>query len=189
MYHSEQGMVSVREIIEIILGDQEFPPGMKDTPRRVVESWKEQYGGYTFSEDDVANMLTQFDGENYNQMVIMRNVEFYSTCEHHLMPFSGVAHVAYIPDGNKVVGLSKLARVLDVYSRRFQMQERIALQVTQALQKHLKPKGTACMLMAKHHCVCSRGVGKQHSDMVTSELTGVFLEPAVRAEFFSLIGK
>ena len=116
----------------------------------------------------------------------LKNIEFYSTCEHHMLPFHGKAHIAYIPNG-KVVGISKLARILEVFARRLQIQERICTQVTGTLQKLLKPKGAACVLSAQHYCMTSRGVEKQDSVMVTSALTGVFLDAAVRAEFFNMI--
>ena len=148
--------------------------GLRDTPRRFLKAWHDELcSGYDYSEDDIAKMLTQFDGEGYDQLVLLKAIEYSSLCEHHMLPFLGVAHIAYIPD-QKVVGISKLARVLEVYSRRLQIQERICQQVTAALEKHLQPKGAACILSAKHLCISCRGISKQHSTMVTSSLTGEF---------------
>jgi GTP cyclohydrolase I len=159
----------------------------KDTPRRVVESWKELYSGYKFSDNDVEKMLTQFDSESYDEMVILKDIEFYSTCSHHLLPFFGKAHIGYIPD-KKVVGISKLARLLEVYARRLQTQERIASQVTNALMKHLKPLGAGCVIEAKHMCIACRGIEKQHSMMVTSCLQGgMKTDLNCRQEFMNLI--
>jgi len=120
-------------------------------------------------------------------MVLLKEVEFTSFCEHHILPFFGKAHIAYIPNG-KVIGISKLARILEIYARRLQIQERIGQQVTDCLMKYLKPKGAACVLEAQHACMICRGVQKQNSVMMTSSLTGVFLEHAqTRSEFFSMI--
>ena len=120
-------------------------------------------------------------------MVIAQNIEFYSTCEHHLLPFFGKAHVGYLPKG-KVVGISKLARLVDVFARRLQIQERIGQQVTEILMSEVNALGAACVLEAEHLCMKCRGVQKQHSIMVSSSVRGVFLtEPAIRAEFLSLI--
>lgn len=170
--------------------------GMQRTPERFLKAmYHEWLRGYDYSEDDVREMLTQFDAEGYDEQIILQGIEFYSLCEHHLAPFSGVAHIAYIPgvpegsEGIKIAGISKLARVLDIYSRRLQNQERIAMQVTTALDKYLGAAGSACILKAKHHCVCSRGVGKQHSIMGTSCLTGKYRsEPHAKIELLQLIG-
>jgi len=174
---------NVRELIGWLTRGQCFEadgftliPSMKNTPARFLKAWHDELcSGYDVSDDDIATMLTQFDSEKYDEIIVLKNVEFFSLCEHHMMPFTGTAHVAYLPDKEgKVVGLSKLARLLDVYSRRMQMQERITWQVTSALMKHLQPRGAACILKAKHFCVCSRGINKQQSEMVTASKTGVF---------------
>ena len=134
------------------------------------------------------DLITIFNNpEDYDQIILLRRIEFVSFCEHHMLPFIGRGHVAYIPS-NKVLGISKLARLLDMYSKRLQMQERIGQQVTNALEKHLKPKGSACILVAKHQCMSCRGVNKQHSEMITSSLTGLFRQPQVKLELLSLIG-
>jgi GTP cyclohydrolase IA len=176
-----QGLLS---IMLKYIGDQPYREGLKDTPARIVRSWKELYSGY---RKDPVDVFTVFESDGYDQMVILKDIEFFSTCEHHLLPFFGKAYIAYIPN-NKIIGISKLARLLEIYSRRLQIQERIGKQVTDALDKYLEPKGSACILKAKHLCVSSRGVQKQHSEMVTSSVTGVFRDSSdVRNEFLELI--
>jgi len=162
----------------------ELREGLRDTPFRVAKSYLELYSGYNQSPKDI---LTVFEPEAYSEMIILKRVEFVSTCEHHMLPFFGKASIAYIPD-QKIVGISKLARVLEIYTRRLQIQERICTQVTDALMEHLKPLGAACILEAQHFCMICRGVNKQHSVMVTSSLQGAFkTEFQVRQEFLSLI--
>lgn len=172
---------------QILLDIGEYPEreGLKETPCRVVKSWKELYAGYTVN---VASLFTTFkDVSGYNQVVICKDIELFSMCEHHMLPFFGKAHVAYLPD-KKVVGISKLARVLEAYSRRLQIQERIGEQVTDAIMEYLQPKGAACIIEAVHMCMRMRGVNKQESVMVTSSLKGAFLEePTVRYELMQLI--
>jgi GTP cyclohydrolase IA len=172
------------------IGDNPQRPGLVSTPRRVQASWSELYMGYDYDDDNISHMLTIFDGEPCDELVLLREIEFYSTCEHHLLPFVGVAHIGYIPDDQRVVGISKLARLLEIYSRRLQIQERICRQVTTALMTHLKPKGAACILEAKHLCISCRGVQKQNSVMVTSSMEGVFRDGTnARQELLRLIGK
>lgn len=170
------------------IGEDPKREGLLKTPERVVRSWAEIYKGYGM-EDQVETMLQTTFTEQQDEMVIVRDIEFYSTCEHHLQPFFGRADIAYIPD-KKVVGVSKLARVLEVYARRMQIQERIGNQVVDALMKHLTPKGAACILRARHLCMCARGVEKQNSEMVTSSLRGVFREDGrARSELMSLLSR
>ncbi len=176
----------VYKMLEAI-GDDPDRPGLIETPSRVVRSWLELFGGYG---ENVPALFKVFeDAEKYDEFVLMRNVEFYSFCEHHILPFTGVAHVAYIPGySGKVVGASKLARIVDAFARRLQMQERIGQQVVQAIEDNLKPKGAACIIEARHLCMSCRGVGKQRSDMVTSSLSGAFKEnTAARLELMTLI--
>lgn len=174
----------VKELIQFI-GEDTDNEHMIKTPERVVRSWNELFGGY---KEDPASVFTVFDPDEYDEMVLLKDIEFYSTCAHHWLPFLGKAHIAYIPSSKeKVIGVSKLARLLEIYSRRFQIQERLCSQVTRDLMKYLKPEGAACIIQAKHLCVCARGVGKQGSSMVTSSLTGCFKEPAVRQELLALI--
>lgn len=169
----------------VAIGDDPKRDGLRETPERVVRSWEELFAGY---KTDPATILKEFDGGGYNEMVMVRGIEFYSICEHHMLPFIGVAHVAYIPGaGGRIVGLSKLARLVDCFARRLQTQENITRQVTDTLVKSLLPLGAGCVLEARHLCMSCRGVGKQGSDAVTSRLWGSFYEPEVRTEFFNLI--
>lgn len=167
-------------------GDDPTRPGLEDTPMRVLSSLDELCKGY---KDDPISVMKEFENDaEYDSMVIMKDIEFYSLCEHHMLPFFGTAHIAYIPQKN-IIGLSKLARLLEIFARRLQVQERIGQQVTEALMGGpLKAKGAACILQAKHLCVCARGVGKQHSLMTTSSVQGVFRESlASRTELMELI--
>lgn len=174
---------NIRRLLQYI-GEDPERDGLRDTPNRVVRSYAELYAGY---KQDPAKMLTVFEKGTYDELVLLKGIEFSSTCEHHMLPFSGSAHIAYIPN-TKVVGISKLVRVLEIFTRRLQIQERICEQVTAALMEHLQPQGAACVLAAAHQCMTCRGVQKQHSTMVTSSLKGVFLEkPEARAEFFQLV--
>lgn len=174
---------SVRRFLQYI-GEDCKREGLLQTPSRVVKSWKELFSGY---EQDPANMLTVFEDGACDEQVILRNVEFTSHCEHHCLPFFGHAHIAYVPD-KKVIGVSKLVRLLEIYSKRLQIQERLCQQVTTALDTHLQPKGSACIITAKHLCMVCRGVQKQHSEMVTSSLTGAYRsDTATRLELMSLI--
>jgi len=166
------------------IGEDPNREGLRETPNRIVKAWGEIFAGY---QEDPADLLTTFDAGGYDQIVVSKNIELYSMCEHHMLPFFGRAHIAYIPD-KRVVGISKLSRLLEVYARRLQIQERLGEQVVNALMKHLKPKGAACIIKAQHLCMMMRGVEKQNSVMVTSSLRGAFLdEPATRAELFSLV--
>jgi GTP cyclohydrolase I len=181
-----QFLRSVQNIIKFV-GDDPAREGVRKTPERVMRSMEELCSGYGV---DVASVFTNFENDiGYDSIVLFRNVEFYSLCEHHMLPFFGTAHIAYLPD-QQIIGLSKLARLLDVFARRLQVQERIGEQVTKVLmQSALKPRGAACIISARHFCVCGRGVGKQHSTMVTSSLTGVFKDQMeTRQELMSLIG-
>lgn len=177
---TEKMRANVREMLQAI-GDDPEREGLKKTPERVVKSWNEIFSGYLF---DPSSVMTVFEDGACDEMVVQRGISFVSFCEHHMLPFIGVAHVGYIPD-KKIIGLSKLARLVDGYSRRLQIQERIGQQVTSALDEHLKPKGSACVIEAKHLCMACRGVQKQQSETVTSSLTGVFRELAVRQEFLA----
>lgn len=180
----------VRQLIRTI-GDDPARPGVRETPARVAKAYKELFGGY---HDKVADYFKVFK-EGANSMVAMCNIEFYSHCEHHIVPFYGRAHVAYVPQEGRVIGASKLARILDHYARRLQIQERVGEQVVAALmnEEHkLLPAGAACIIEARHMCMCARGVGKQHSTMMTSAIAGCFkaqeagANPAL-AELYQLI--
>jgi len=165
------------------IGEDPSREGLLGTPERVIRSWKELYGGYGQKVED---LLTVFEDDSTDEMVLLKDIELYSVCEHHMLPFVGKAHIAYIPDG-RVIGISKLARILEMYSRRLQIQERLCQQVTDALMTYLRPKGAACIIEAQHLCMKARGVQKQNSIMTTSSLQGVFKKPEVRAEFLQLI--
>jgi len=159
--------------------------GLKNTPKRVVESWKELYSGYTQDPKEILDAT--FNGEGYDGIVLLKDIEFYSTCEHHLLSFTGKAHVAYIPT-DKIVGISKLARLVEVYAKRLQNQERITTQVADALVENLKPLGAAVIIEASHSCMGCRGVKKNHAIMTTSAMRGVFFDKAeARAELMQLI--
>jgi len=174
---------NVRRLLEYI-GEDPKREGLVETPNRVIRSYETLFGGY---KQNPATVVKVFDDDSCDEMVLLKDVEFSSTCEHHMLPFYGKAHIAYIPNG-KVIGISKLARILEIYARRLQIQERIGQQVTDCLMTFLKPKGAACVLEAQHLCMVCRGVQKQNSVMMTSSLTGVFLEHAqTRSEFFSMI--
>lgn len=168
----------------VYIGENQFREGLLDTPKRVVKMWDEIYKGYG---QDPADVLTTFDSGTYDQMVILKDAELYSMCEHHMLPFIGKIHIAYIPD-KKVIGISKLARLADIFARRLQIQERIGEQVTMALMEHLQPKGAACVIEASHLCMRMRGVAKQNSIMITSSLKGEFLDnPSAKQEFMDFI--
>ena len=159
--------------------------GLKNTPKRVVESWDEIYSGYNKNPKEILDAT--FNGEGYDGIVLLKDIEFYSTCEHHLLAFTGKAHVAYIPT-DKIVGISKLARLVEVYAKRLQNQERITTQVADALIDHLKPLGAAVIIEASHSCMGCRGVKKNHAIMTTSAMRGVFFDKAeARAELMQLI--
>lgn len=176
----EQNIVRILQY----LGEDVNREGLVDTPKRVVKSWDEIFCGYKAKP---ASLMTVFEKESYDQIVLLKDIELYSMCEHHMLPFYGKAHVAYIPDKH-VIGISKLARLVDAYARRLQIQERLGDQITDALMTYLSPKGAACIIEASHMCMRMRGVGKQNSIMTTSSLRGVFIEkPAAREELFQLI--
>jgi len=167
------------------VGEDVKREGLIDTPSRVVKSWGKLYGGY--KEDPTKILATTFAEGSCDEMVILKSIEIYSTCEHHMLPFFGKCHIGYLPD-KKVVGVSKLARLMECFSRRLQIQERLCQQITKAMDDCLRPRGSACVIEAQHFCMTSRGVEKQNSIMVTSSLTGVFRESKeTRQEFLSII--
>jgi len=177
----------IEEVLREIEPGADLRAGIKDTPRRVVKSWLELFSGYGQDPKTVLGTTFEQEGYDYNQMVLCKDIEMYSTCEHHMLPFVGKAHVAYIPS-DKVVGLSKLARLVEIFARRLQIQEKLTEQIAQAIEEHLKPRGVAVLIQSQHFCMCARGVGKQQSSMVTSALRGAFANNAeTRAEFFNLV--
>ena len=174
---------AVREIL-LAIGEDPEREGLLKTPARVARAYAELMAG--LQEDPKRHIKTVFV-EDYDEIVLLRDIEFHSLCEHHLLPFTGVAHVAYLPSG-KVVGLSKLARLVEGFARRPQVQERLTAQIADALMEELHPQGAACVIEATHTCMTLRGVKKHGSTMVTSALRGVFKDnPASRAEMLSLI--
>ena len=167
------------------LGEDPSREGLIETPRRVDKSLKFLTSGYQADIDEIVNgaLFT----EEYNEMVMVRDIDMYSLCEHHLLPFFGKCHVAYIPDG-KVIGLSKIPRIVDMFARRLQVQERLTTQIAETLEDKLRPLGVAVVVEAAHLCMAMRGVEKQNSVTVTSAMRGVFhRDPRTRAECLELI--
>ncbi len=179
----------MKELIRNMLvkiGEDPDREGLKKTPARVEAAWKFITQGYSQNVDDIINNAVFT--ENYDEMVLVKDIEFYSMCEHHMLPFYGKAHVAYIPDG-KIIGLSKISRLTEMFARRLQVQERLTTQIAEALFNKLKPKGVAVVLEAVHMCMVMRGTEKKFSKAVTSCLKGSFKTDArTREEFLRLIG-
>lgn len=181
--HMDRAEQAVRDLL-LAVGEDPDREGLRDTPRRVARMYRELFAGMNA---DPAKHLQRVFHERYDEIVLLRDINFFSLCEHHLLPFHGVAHVAYLPDG-KVVGLSKLARTVDAFARRPQVQERMTCQIADALMEHLHPKGVAVVVEAEHLCMKMRGVQKPNGMMVTSALRGLFKENAAsRAEVMGLI--
>ncbi len=173
------------EILRLI-GEDPEREGLVKTPERVARAWGELTQGY--GQDASQVLLSAKFEEEYKQMVIVKDIELYSLCEHHLLPFFGKAHVAYIPNGF-ITGLSKIARVVDIFSRRLQVQERLTVQIRDCIQQALDPMGVAVVIEAAHTCMQMRGVQKQNSVTTTSAFTGVFMNQSkTREEFIHLIG-
>lgn len=174
---------AVREIL-IAVGENPDREGLKDTPKRVARMYAEVFAGLY---DDAQKYVQTFFSEQYDELVVLRDIPFYSFCEHHLLPFEGKAHVAYLPNG-RVVGLSKLARVVDAFARRPQVQERLTMQVADLLTNSLQAKGVAVVMEAKHSCMTCRGVKKPNSVMITSAVRGICRSDArTRAEVMALL--
>ena len=177
-------------IIQILkaIGDDPGREGLKDTPYRVVKSWKELFEGYKQNPKEILSAVFE-DGMNVmtDEIVMCKNIPFFSMCEHHMLPFSGVAHIGYLPS-KKVVGLSKLARLVDCFGRRLQIQEKLCSQIADKLVEILQPQGVGVIIEAQHMCMTSRGVRNATSSMVTSAMRGKFKnQPQTRAEFLALI--
>jgi GTP cyclohydrolase I len=175
----------MREILSL-LGEDNEREGLIKTPDRVSKAMQFLTKGYR--QDPAVMLRSALFKENYRQMVIVKDIDFFSMCEHHLLPFFGKAHVAYIPDGY-VTGLSKIARVVDVFARRLQVQERLTTQIKDCIQNTLNPMGVMVVIEAKHMCMQMRGVEKQNSTTTTSDFTGIFREQKTREEFVNLIKK
>ncbi len=175
---------AVRELL-LALGEDPEREGLRETPRRMAAAYAETLGG---REVDLHTLLQVGFDEGHDEMVILRDIPFFSTCEHHLMPFHGIAHVAYVPRG-RVVGLSKLARLVDAVARRPQLQERLTAQIADIMMSALDPDGAAVAVEAEHLCMQMRGIKKPGSRMLTSAMRGTFrTQEATRAEFLSLVG-
>jgi len=174
---------AVREIL-LAVGEDPEREGLKDTPRRVSRMYSELLAGM---RDDASEHLKSIFHEKYDEIVLLRDIPFYSVCEHHLMPFIGKAHVAYLPAG-QVLGVSKLARIVDSFARRLQVQERLTDQIADFLMKNLHPTGVAVVLEARHSCMTIRGIQKPGASMVTSSLRGIFKrDPRSRSEVLTLM--
>jgi GTP cyclohydrolase I len=180
-----KAMDHVRSLLSFI-GEDPTREGLLDTPKRVVKAMHEHYRGYAMDPAEALSR-TFSEVEGYDQMVLLTDIDIQSHCEHHMVPFVGKAHVAYIPDG-KVVGLSKLAKVVEIFSKRLQVQEKLTAQIAEAIQTHLNPLGVAVVIECRHFCMCYRGVHQPRAWTTTSKLTGIFLKNmATREEFLRLI--
>tara|TARA_B110000014_G_scaffold128586_1_gene88655 strand:- start:3338 stop:3946 length:609 start_codon:yes stop_codon:yes gene_type:complete len=167
-------------------GDNPNREGLIETPKRVVKSYEEFFAGYSMNPDEILNKTFE-EIESYDEMVMVKDIRLESHCEHHMVPILGKAHVAYIPN-NRVVGISKLARVVDVYGKRLQTQESMTAQIADTIERVLKPKGVAVVIDAAHQCMSSRGVHKTETSTVTSRMLGLFrTNSSTRAEFMNLI--
>lgn len=175
---------AVSEIIAAV-GEDESREGLRETPRRIAEMYAEIFEG--LEQDPIEVLGVTFDAGGHQEMVILKDIPFYSVCEHHFLPFHGVAHVGYIPRG-RLAGVSKIARVVEILARRPQMQEHLAGQIADTLVQGLQPTGVGVVLEAEHLCMTMRGIKKPGSRLVTSATRGIFrANPATRAEFFSLV--
>ena len=185
----QKSKVEIAELIRdllTILGEDPSREGLAKTPERVERSLRFLTQGYQENPEALFRNA-RFVSENYDEMVLVKDVDYFSMCEHHMIPFFGKCHVAYIPDG-KIVGLSKIPRLVDIFSRRLQVQERLTCQIAETLQEYLKPKGVAVVMEAQHLCTMMRGVQKQNTKMVTSHMLGTFRsDPKTRMEFLSLL--
>ena len=179
----EQIAAHCKAILEL-LGEDTSREGLLKSPERIAKAMLFNTRGY--EQDPEAVLRSALFHEDYQQMVVVKNIEFYSLCEHHMLPFFGRVHVAYIPN-HQVTGLSKIARVVDIFSRRLQLQERLTLQIKDCIQQTLQPLGVMVVVEAQHMCMQMRGVQKQNSVTVTSDFTGAFTRPETRAEFMNLI--
>ena len=183
-FDSARAENAVRELL-IAVGEDPDRDGLRDTPARVARAYAEVFRGLTMSPDEV--LTTTFD-LGHDEMVLVKDIELYSTCEHHLVPFHGVAHIGYIPNSNgRITGLSKLARLVDVFAKRPQVQERLTTQIADALVRILEPRGAIVVLEAEHLCMSMRGVRKPGARTITSAVRGSLRDPATRAEAMALI--
>lgn len=181
----EQAQEAVRLLLEYI-GEDTSREGLIGTPARVIKSYEELYCGYSHDVDEVLNKKF-YDISEYNNVVLLKDVSFTSTCEHHMLPFTGTVDIAYMPDGI-ILGISKLARLVDIFSRRLQIQERLTFNIATALQEYLKPKGVAVRISASHSCMTNRGTLKKKSILESSHFTGIYKDQdGMRVEFWNMI--
>lgn len=181
---TEDNLDVIRDLITII-GDNPYREGLIDTPKRVLKSYDEIFSGYQQNAREI--LSTTFEEDiSYDQIILSRDIPFASFCEHHMLPFTGIAHVAYLPN-KKVVGLSKLARIVDMYAKRLQIQEKMTDQIADAIFEVLSPLGVGVMITAHHTCMSMRGVNKQNSQMLTTALRGTFLKEEHKQEFYNMI--
>lgn len=185
MSHKNEKMEGlITEVLELV-GENPDREGLAKTPARVAKAYEYIFGGYDKNPKEILNDALFESGST--EMVVVRDIEFYSMCEHHILPFFGRVHVAYIPNG-KVVGLSKIPRVVDIFARRLQIQEKLTEQIADALMETINPKGVGVVISARHMCMEMRGVEKMHSSTTTSALRGIFMKEAkTREEFYSII--
>lgn len=174
--------MSIKEML-LYIGEDPNREGLIKTPERIVRSWEELYSGYR--EDPGKVLGTTFKSES-SEMIILREIDLFSNCEHHILPIVGVCHIGYIPK-DRIVGISKLARLVNIYSRRLQIQERLTRQIADAIMRYLQPLGCMVVIDAVHHCMRMRGVSKQNSVMVTQAVRGIFDSQTVRSEFLQAI--
>ena len=180
--------VSIQEILKAI-GEDPNREGLLDTPNRVASMYQEIFGGYCINPIEILKRSFT-ESDDYGQLVMVRNIAFYSHCEHHMVPFFGVAHVGYIPAKGRVIGISKFARLVECFSQRLQIQERMTMQIANTIQEVAEPMGVMVVIEAEHLCMKMRGVKNPCADTVTSAAKGVFLtEPEARAEFLALMRK
>ena len=169
------------------IGDDPDREGLVDTPKRVIKSFQEHFSGYLEDPEEILQKTFE-ETENYNEMVLLKKIDFESHCEHHMLPIIGNASIAYLPN-KKIVGISKLARIVNVFSKRLQTQEIMTSQIINSIQKHLQPLGSAILINAEHHCMKTRGVFKKNSSMTTTQFTGCFLtDKSLQDRFLNLIG-
>lgn len=180
----EEAEAAVRTLI-LWAGDDPSREGLLETPARVAKAYRELYRGYEEDAEEVLDRVFE-EVEGYRDMVLVRDIPFYSHCEHHMVPFVGKAHIGYYPSAG-VVGLSKLARIVDVYARRLQTQETMTAQIAGVIEKVLKPRGVAVLVEAEHMCMSMRGVQKQGSSTMTTQYTGLFRDPAEQVRFFTMV--
>ena len=183
---AEEAKQAVRTLLRWA-GDDPNREGLRDTPERVVQAYQEWFTGY--GEDPVSTLRQTFEETNgYDEMIVLRDIRVESFCEHHIAPIIGKAHVAYLPD-QRIIGISKLARLVEVFARRLQVQEKLTTQIASTIAEVLQPKGVAVVIEATHHCMTTRGVHKTGTTLVTSDMLGAFRDdPSTRREFLSIIG-